>query len=137
VFSVFTDAEIIDMWGLCNADIALNGGTNGINSMYGKECAECYARLDPDYFHIVAPMARDLDSFHSVSQVVSNVFQGDAIDRVIHIRRNFTAGRVFEEATGRTLWFLERRRANRPLVKRWPARGIRVDYPFEATSNAD
>ncbi len=31
VFSVFTDAYVIDMWGLVNEDIALNGGTNGIN----------------------------------------------------------------------------------------------------------
>jgi len=134
VYSVFTDAYIIDMWGLANADIALNGGTNGINPIYGKECAECYARLDPDYFHVNVPMARREDTFHNVSQIIPQIFQGEAIDRVISLRKNFAAGRVVEEASGRTLWFLERRRPERPLVTRRPDAGYRVDYPFEAAA---
>ncbi len=131
VFSVFTDAAVIDMWGLCNADIALHGGTRGINPIYGKECAECYARLEPDYFHIGVPIVRDRESFHRFSDVLANVFQGRAIDRVIDFRRNFAAGRVIEESSGRTLWFLERRRAELPLERRSPAQGFSVDYPFE------
>jgi len=131
VFSVFTDAEVIDMWGLCNVDIALHGGTNGINPIYGKECAECYARLKPDYFHVNVPIIRTEDSLHDLAGVLDNVFQGYAIDRVIHIRKNFGVGRVVEESTGRTLWFLERRRAELPLETHRPAPGIRVDYPFE------
>jgi hypothetical protein len=132
VFSVFTDAEIIDMWGLCNEDIALHGGTNGINPIYGKECAACYARLKPDYFHVGVPIARAENSFRSVPEIIANIFQGPAIDRVIQLRKNFAAGRVVEESTGRALWFLERRRDDLPLETRRPAARIRVDYPFEA-----
>ena len=131
VFSVFTDAEVIDMWGLCNADIALHGGINGINPIYGKECAACYARLEPDYFHVTVPIVRKERSFRNLAEVLSNVFQGYAIDQVIDIRQNFAAGRVVEEATGDTLWFLERRRPDLPLKLRRPAPGIHVDYPFE------
>lgn len=131
VFSVFTDAEVIDMWGLANADIALHGGTNGINPIYGKECAECYAHLKPDYFHANVPFLRTEHEFHDISGVLANVFEGAAIDRVINIRRHFAVGRVVQEATGKTLWFLERRRAELPLRPRSPAPGIRVDYPFE------
>jgi hypothetical protein len=131
VFAVYTEATVIDMWGLCNADIALNGGLNGINPIYGKECAACYARIQPDYFHTGVPMVRRADKFSSVGQMLGSIFQGRAIDRVIGLRENFAAGRVVEEATGRVFWFLERRRAERPLVERRPAPGIRVDYPFE------
>ena len=133
VFSLFTDAEVIDMWGLCNADIALHGGTNGINPIYGKECAECYARLKPDYFHVNIPMLRSLHEFSEISGVLTNVFEGGAIDRVISIRQNFAVGRVVKEATGQVLWFLERRRPELPLETRHPRPGFRVDYPFETT----
>jgi len=131
VFSVFTDAEVIDMWGLCNADIALHGGTSGINPIYGKSCAECYARINPDYFHVNIPMLRSPNAFSGLSGVLSNVFEGDAIDRVISIRENFAVGRVIREATDETLWFLERRRPELPLETRHPSPGFRVDYPFE------
>ena len=131
VFSVFTDAQIIDMWGLCNADIALHGGINGINPIYGKECAECYGRLSPDYFHVGVPIVRKENSFQNVPQIMGNIFQSAAIDRVIDLRSRFAAGRVVEERTGRTLWFLERRRPDWLLETRRPGAGIRVDYPFE------
>ncbi|HKO49897.1 MAG TPA: hypothetical protein VJV79_19335 [Polyangiaceae bacterium] len=131
VFSLFTDAEVIDMWGLCNEDIALHGGTTGINPIYGKECAECYARLKPDYFHVNIPMLRSPDAFSNISGVLPMVFQGPAIDRVISIRRNFAVGRVVKERTNEVLWFLERRRPELPLTTRHPAPGFRVDYPFE------
>jgi len=132
VFSVFTDAQIIDMWGLCNEDIALHGGTNGINPIYGKECAACYARLKPDYFHVGVPIVRAENTFHGVPEILNDIFQGPAIDRVIQLRKNFAAGRVVEESSGRTLWFLERRRQDLPLETRRPAPRIRVDYPFES-----
>ncbi len=135
VFSVYTDAEVIDMWGLCNADIALHGGTNNINPIYGKECAECYARLQPDYFHVGVPIVRKEDSFRNFAGVLSNIFQGAAIDRVINLRRHFAVGRVVQEKTGKALWFLERRRAELPLVTRSVAPGIHVDYPFEQQSH--
>lgn len=131
VFAVFTDAQLIDMWGLCNADIALNGGIVGINPIYGKECSACYARLDPDYFHIGVPMVRSEHAFRDLPGVLANVFQGQAIDGVIQIRKKFAAGRVVIEGTGRALWFLERRRPDLPLVTRRPRSGVRVDYPFE------
>jgi len=137
VFSVFTDAEVIDMWGLCNVDIALNGGTNGINPIYGKECAACYARLNPDYFHVNVPMLRSSSEFSNISGVLAMVFEGSAIDRVISIRKNFAVGRVIREATDETLWFLERRRAELPLVTRHPSPGFRVDYPFESGTPSD
>jgi hypothetical protein len=130
VFSVFTDALIIDQWGLCNEDIALHGGINGIMPIYGKECSACYARLKPDYFHTFVPITREEHSFQSVPQIIDNIFQGPAIDKVIPLHL-FAAGRVVEEASGRTLWFLERRRPELPIETRRPRAGIRVDYPFE------
>jgi hypothetical protein len=133
VFSLFTDAEVIDMWGLCNADIALHGGTEGINPFYGKECAACYARLKPDYFHVNVPMLRKADAFSDIDSVLSAVFQGEAIDHVISIRKNFAVGRVTRDANGQTLWFLERRRPDLPLDVRHPSPGFRVDYPFESS----
>jgi hypothetical protein len=132
VFSVFTDAEVIDQWGLCNEDIALHGGTDGINPIYGKSCAECYARLSPDYFHVNIPMLRGLNAFSDISGVLPMVFQAPAIDRFISIRKNFAVGRVVHEPTGQVLWFLERRRPELPLETRHPRPGFRVDYPFEA-----
>jgi hypothetical protein len=131
VFAVETDAEIIDMWGLCNADIALNGGAEGINPEYGKECSKCYAQLQPDYFHVVVPIVRSVNSFSNVHQVIGEVFQGRAIDRVIDLTHKYAVGRVVEESTGRALWFLERKRASMPRQRRNVAPGIRVEYPFE------
>ena len=130
VFGVFTDAEVIDQWGLCNADIALHGGTRGINPIYGKECASCYARIQPDYFHVTIPLVRSLRAFGSKAQVLNAVFQGPAIDRVIDIRHNFVVGRVVDEASNRALWFLERRRSGESFEIRRPEPGIRIDYPF-------
>lgn len=134
VFAVFTEAQVIDMWGLCNADIALQGSTEGINPIYGKECARCYAWLKPDYFHVNVPLVRSVDEIRSHARVIEQVFQGHAIDRVIDLRRKFASGRVVETRTGRALWFLERRRPGVPLEPRTPAPGIRVDYPFERPS---
>ena len=131
VFAVYTEATIIDMWGLCNADIALNGGIEHVNPIYGKGCPECYARLDPDYFHVIVPLVRSEQAFDDQRRIIDEIFQGPAIDRVIDLEHAFTAGRVVETATGRTFWFLERKRPGRTFEPREPAPGIRVDYPFE------
>ncbi|HET9933646.1 MAG TPA: hypothetical protein VFQ35_23235 [Polyangiaceae bacterium] len=130
VFSVMTDAAIIDMWGLCTADIALHGNIEGINPIYGKACAECYARLDPEYFHVMVPIVRSRSAFRNQREVIDAVFQGWAIDRYIGIQQNFVVGRVYENATGRTLWFLEKRRAGLSYAARSPANGLVIDYPF-------
>ncbi|MFZ5892160.1 MAG: hypothetical protein ACOY0T_13975 [Myxococcota bacterium] len=130
VFSVMTDAAIIDQWGLCTADIALHGGISGINPIYGKECAACYARLDPDYFHVVVPIVRGENSFRNQREVIDAIFQGWAIDRFIDLQHKFVVGRVIENATGRTLWFLEKNRPNLSYALRQPAPGLRIDYPF-------
>ena len=132
VFSVFTDAEIIDVWGLCNTDIALHGDVQGINPIYGKSCPECYARAKPDYLHIGVPMLRPENAFNDMSQIIPNIFHGAEIDRIVRLRHHFGVGRVVVEATGQALWFLERRRAELPLETRRPAPGVRVDYPFES-----
>lgn len=130
VFSVMTDAAIIDMWGLCNADIALHGDIQGINPIYGKACAECYARLDPEYFHVMVPIVRAHDSFRNQREVIDAVFQGWAIDHVIDLQRNFVVGRVYEHSTGRALWFLEKKRPGLSYAPRSAAAGLAIDYPF-------
>lgn len=134
VFAVFTQAQVIDMWGLCNADIALQGGTEGINpvwAIFGKVCPRCFTWLEPDYFHVVNPLLRKKDEFTSIDQVINQIFLGPNIDGYIGLRDKFAVGRVLESSTGRAFWFLERRRPNRPLVTRAPAPGIQVDYPLE------
>ncbi|MGC4092459.1 MAG: hypothetical protein QM756_32195 [Polyangiaceae bacterium] len=130
VFSVMTDAAIIDQWGLCTAEIALRGGVSGINPIYGKECAPCYADLKPDYFHVVVPIVRGRDSFRSQREVIENVFQGWAIDRYVDLQHGFIVGRLLEFQSGRALWFLEKRRPNLSYASRSPAPGLRIDYPF-------
>jgi hypothetical protein len=132
VFGFFTDAYVIDMWGLCTAEIALEGGTLGINPIYGKECAECYVDLKPDYFHVMVPLARSPNAFANINQVIAKTFQGGAIDRHLHFRQNFAVGRIMDlRSPNRTFWFLERRRPEYPLVPRQPSPRIRIDYPFE------
>lgn len=133
VFAVYTDASIIDMWGLCNADIALKGGINGINPIYGKECAACYADFDPDYFHIWVPLVRTTNAFRSKNAALRQIFQAGAIGRYLDFKRDFSVGYVTESATDRTFWFLEKKRPGFPLVERQPAPGIVVRYPFEGS----
>jgi len=132
IFAVFTDARVIDMWGLCNAAIATRGNADGINPIYGKTCVPCYAEFDPDYFHTVTPLIRQSNSFSNQNDVIQNIFQGPAIDTVIGLRSNFVAGRVTELATGRALWFLERRRPGLDFSPRLASPGLQVDYPFGA-----
>ncbi len=131
VFSVYTDARIIDMWGLCNADIARRGNTEGIVPVYGKTCLPCYREFDPDYFHISVPLLRAADEISSPAALIEEVFQGPALDRYIDLTHRYATGRVRELATGRSLYFLERRRPDRTLQTRTPAPGFVVEYPFE------
>jgi hypothetical protein len=131
VFSVFTDAQVIDVWGLCNVDVALHGDTRDINPIYGKACPRCYARARPDYLHVGTPMLRPTDAFPDVSSLIAEIFHGPALQRLLRLHQRFAVGRVVVEAKGQALWFLERRRPELPLEIRRPARGIRVDYPFE------
>lgn len=62
VFGYFGDASIIEVWGLCNARIAREGDTSGINPIYGKTCVACYRDLDPEYFHTMVPLLRAPDA---------------------------------------------------------------------------
>ena len=132
LFGFFTDAYVIDMWGLCTSEIALRGGILGINPIYGKECAECYVDLKPDYFHVIVPLTRSPNAFANINQVIAKMFQGGAIDRHLHFRQNFAVGRIIDlQSPNRTFWFLERRRPEYALVPRQPSPQIRIDYPFE------
>ena len=130
VFAYYTDARIIEMWGLCNRDIALYGNDDGINPIYGKTCVACYPAFDPDFFHVVTPLARPLAAFSSHQAVIEEVFQGPAIDRVLDLQHRFVTGCVVDETRGRAFYFLERRRPGASFETRYPAPGYRVEYPF-------
>ena len=128
VYAYGTDASVIEMWGLANRDIALRGNTEGINAIYGKTCVPCYAEFNPDYFHSVTPLLRGDHDFRSVSQLVGEIFQGRAIDRVIGLRKNYVVGRVRRPSSGQTLWFLERKRNDVSFEPRQVGQ-LLVDYP--------
>ena len=131
VFAYYSDARIIEMWGLCNRDIALRGNDEGINPIFGKTCVACYPEFDPDFFHVCAPLARPLDAFSSHQAVIEEVFQGPAIDRVLDLRHQFVlTGRAVDETRDCALYFLERRRPGASFETRYPAPGYRVEYPF-------
>ena len=128
VYAYGTDASVIEMWGLANREIALRGNTDGINAIYGKTCVPCYAEFQPDYFHSVTPLLRGEHDFRSVGQLIGQIFQGRAIDRVIGLRKNFVLGRVRRPTTGQTLWFLERKRDGVDFEPRRVG-DLVVDYP--------
>jgi arabinofuranosyltransferase len=131
IFGYYTDASLIEMWGLCNRDIALRGNTEGINPIYGKTCIECYRVFDPDYFHVMTPIVRGPNDFPDQRAVISQVFQGWALNRVIDLFNRYATGRVLEPSTGRALWFLEKRKPQNKLVPRTRSDGFVIDYPFE------
>lgn len=133
VLGYYTDASIIEMWGLCNRDIALLGNTEGINPIYGKTCIECYRRFDPDYFHIMTPIVRDPGAFTSHEAVVDQIFQGGALERVLHLRTRYATGRVLAPDRRRALFFVEKRKPGNALLPRAAPGGFVVDYPFEPT----
>ena len=118
------------MWGLCNREIALRGNAEGINPIYGKTCLTCYREFDPEYFHVCTPLARPLDAVASHQAVIEHVFQGDAINRVLDLSRNYITGRVIDETRNCALFFLERIRPGASFEVRQPEAGFRVDYPF-------
>jgi hypothetical protein len=121
---------------LCNRDIALYGNTEGINPIYGKTCIECYRKFDPDYFHVMTPIVRGPNDFQDQRSVITQVFQGWALNRVIDLYNRYATGRVLEPATGRALWFLEKRRPQNKLVPRTRSDGFVIDYPFEPGGRA-
>ena len=130
VLGCFTDASIIEMWGLANATIATRGDTEGVRPNYGRTCAACYPELKPEYFHVMVPMVRREPAFASVDDVLANVWQSDAIGRYIDFKRDFGVGRVLQPRTGEALYFL-RKRDGSPFTPSKSERGFVVDYPFE------
>jgi hypothetical protein len=131
VVGYYTEASVIEMWGLCNRDIALRGNVEGINPIYGKTCIECYRRFKPDYFHVMTPVVRDADALRSHDEVVAEVFQAPALERVLHLQTRYATGRVREIGSRRALFFIEKRRRGIPLVPRKASAHFVVDYPFE------
>lgn len=110
VFAWGTEASVIEMWGLCNRDIALKGNTDGINGIYGKTCVPCYADFDPDYFHLMVPLLKPEGAIKSRRQAISGVFQGPALNRVLNIDKRFVLGSVTRVADRKTFYFLEKKR---------------------------
>jgi|GEM_PF-1089042 len=128
VFAYGTDASVIEMWGLANRDIALRGNHDGVRAMYGKTCIPCYAEFQPDYFHSVTPLLRPMNAISSTSQMISQIFQGQALNRVLNLRQNYVLGRVNKPGTDLTLFFLERKRAGISFDVR-KKNGFVIDYP--------
>jgi len=128
VYAYGTDASVIEMWGLANKDIALRGNTDGIVAIYGKTCVPCYAEFQPDYFHSVTPLLRGDQDFTNPAVLIGQIFQGQAIDRVIGLRKNYVMGRVRNPRTGQTLWFMERKRDGVSFEPRQVGE-LEVDYP--------
>jgi arabinofuranosyltransferase len=136
VFAYFTDAAVIDMWGLANMTIARRGTSAGVNPIFGKTCPACYRELDPDYFHINVPMIRPFDAFKDQAAVIGAVWQSDTIGRHLDLKRDFAVGRVIRLDDKRGLFFLERRRAGKSFEPRYPVAGVVIDYPFEPRGRA-
>lgn len=133
VFGYFAnDAYLIEMWGLCNAEIALRGDASGINPIYGKTCIECYAEFQPDYFHANVPLVKTIDAYSSQYQVVGAIFQSGAIGSVLNFSRDYVTGRVVNRSRNEAFYFIERRRPGLTFETRHPAPGIDVEYPFLA-----
>lgn len=136
VFALFTEAQVIDIWGLCNQTIALEGGATGAHTIYGKTCPECFPRLDPHYFHPFVPFITTPDRFKNQKEIVNFMFQGPQIDRYLKFSKNYVAGYVLDSASGGAFWFLEKRLPDRSLAERDVAPGMRVVYPFEESGTA-
>ena len=133
VFACYTDAAIIEMWGLANAAIATRGGTERINPIYGRTCPECYPELEPEYFHVMQPMVRREPAFTSAAQVITSVWQTDTIGRYIDFPATFTVGRALAPETNEALYFLQRRGGALKVERRITPGGLVIDYPFEKT----
>ena len=131
IFAYYTDADPIEMWGLCNAAIATRGGTERVNPIYGRTCPECYPALDPQFFHVWVPLVRGLQSFHSHAEVVASVWQTDTIGRYLDFQRGFVSGRAMIASRDEAVYFLERRRPGTTYRPRTVTAAVTIDYPFE------
>ena len=129
VMAYYTDAAVIDMWGLANREIALHGTAEGVNPIWGRTCPRCYAKLDPDYFHV--PSVTGPDAFRDHRAVVNAVWQSNTIRRHVDFKK-FAAGRVTNTRRKQAMFFLERRREGSVFETRRPAPHIVVEYPFES-----
>jgi len=125
----YTDAYVIDMWGLCNATISTRGNAEGVQPMYGRTCPACYPELGPDYFHTEFPWLRPPNAFLSHASVVNAVWQMDSILRHMDVLGGFRSGRIIDRRDGNALFFLERRDAPEPPQRNLPA-WASIDYPF-------
>lgn len=130
IMSYYTDAAIIDMWGLATPIIARRGGVEGVQPIYGRTCPECYPELDPEFFHVWSPLVRPEPAFHTAEEVIANVWQSDTIGRHIDFRGRFAAGRVLDREHGDALYFLEKRGPQFSSTQR-TAGVFQIDYPFE------
>lgn len=129
VLALYTDASVIDMWGLCNQRIAVHGEIEGITPIYGKTCARCYGEWKPIYFHANVPLVRSPSTLTSHGDVVRAVFQSGSIGRYLDWGE-YVAGRVVRQSTSEAVFFLERRRPGVSFEPRTVAPGVTVDYPF-------
>jgi len=129
VVGYYTDAYVIDMWGLCNATIATRGNTDGVRPMYGRTCHACYPELRPQYFHTEVPLLRSPDAFSKHVDVVNAVWQTSGIGRYMDIVGGFRSGRVIDHRDNSALFFLEQRLSPEPPPRQLPAWAT-IDYPF-------
>jgi hypothetical protein len=127
----YTDAYVIDMFGLTTREIAHEGTTEGINPVYGRTCPSCYPRLDVEFFHVNVPIVRPTGAFTNPSQVLDAVWQSGSIGKFMDLRRDFAVGRVVDTAKGAAVYFLERRSHIQSFAARSPRAGITIQYPFD------
>lgn len=129
VLAYYTDAAVIDMWGLATPIIARRGGVEGVQPIYGRTCPECYPELDPEFFHVMVPLVRPAAAFKNADEVLANVWQTDTIGRHIDFRKEFAVGRAVDSKGG-AAYFLEKRRSGfQPSARTVDA--LQIDYPFE------
>lgn len=132
VMAYFTDASIIEMWGLANRAIATRGTPDGVQPVYGKTCPPCYAELDPDFFHAEYPLVFPHARFGSPAEVLAAVWQSDTIGKYVDLANGFAVGRLVNESRpDEGLYFLEKRGAAFSPKRRSPAPGFVIEYPFE------
>jgi hypothetical protein len=131
VHAYYVRATIIEQWGLANWSIATRGDTQGVASIYGKTCIPCYGEFAVDYLYAQVAkggLLTDTDPFGSRDAVIRAVFQGEALDPVLGLKTGFVVGRVTDSA-GKSLYFLERKRPERPLSAR--KQGVfTIEYPY-------